>query len=57
MTAAALYEVRDNIALITLDSPPVNGLGLALRSAILQGFRQATKDDAVQGIVLASSSQ
>ena len=55
MTAAALYEVRDNIALITLNSPPVNGLGLALRSAILEGFRQAIKDHAVQGIVLASS--
>ncbi len=39
MTAAALYEVRDNIALITLNSPPVNGLGLALRSAILEGWR------------------
>ena len=30
------YDVRGHTAVITLSSPPVNGLGAALRSGILQ---------------------
>ena len=29
---SARYEVRDGIAVITLDNPPVNGLGHATRT-------------------------
>ena len=28
---SARYEVRDQVAVITLDNPPVNGLGYATR--------------------------
>jgi 3-hydroxyacyl-CoA dehydrogenase len=28
----AHYEVRGNVAVITLDNPPVNGLGFATRA-------------------------
>ena len=30
----ARYEVRDQVAVITLDNPPVNGLGYATRKAL-----------------------
>ena len=33
----AHYEVRGPVAVITLDNPPVNGLGFATRSAVAAG--------------------
>ncbi len=57
MTSAALYEVQGNVAIITLNSPPVNGLGLALRTAIKEGFDKATVDNNVAAIILASSGK
>ena len=33
----ANYEVRGDVAIVTLDNPPVNGLGLATRQAIAAG--------------------
>ncbi len=55
--SAALYEVRGNIAIITLNSPPVNGLGLDIRTAINDAYDKATADDAVTGIILAASGK
>jgi 3-hydroxyacyl-CoA dehydrogenase len=55
MTIPVLYEVRDNIALITLNSAPVNALGLDVRKGIFEGFKRATADAAVEAIILASS--
>ncbi len=46
------YEVRDGVALITLDNPPVNGLGHAVRSAIVAGVDGANADTAVAAIVI-----
>jgi 3-hydroxyacyl-CoA dehydrogenase len=57
MSQFTSYEVRDNIAVITLNSPPVNGLGLGLRAAIMDGFDQATADEKVQAIVVASAGK
>ena len=34
MSDVAHYAVRDGIAVITLNNPPVNGLGHALRAGI-----------------------
>ena len=35
---SADYEVRGDIAVITMNNPPVNGLGLATRSGIFDGL-------------------
>ncbi|MYM64413.1 3-hydroxyacyl-CoA dehydrogenase NAD-binding domain-containing protein [Pseudomaricurvus sp. HS19] len=56
MTAPVLYEIRDGIALITLNAPPVNGLGQALRAGIQETFARASTDDSVRAVVIASSS-
>ena len=37
---SASYEVRGAVAVITLNNPPVNGLGLATRQAIAAGIEQ-----------------
>ncbi|MFK0376310.1 3-hydroxyacyl-CoA dehydrogenase NAD-binding domain-containing protein [Pandoraea sp. NPDC090278] len=46
------YEVRDGVAVITLENPPVNGLGHATRAGIAQGLTQAQSDAQVRAIVL-----
>jgi 3-hydroxyacyl-CoA dehydrogenase len=37
----AQYKVHGNVAIITLDNPPVNGLGLATRQGITDGLALA----------------
>lgn len=57
MSDVAHYAVRDGIAVITLDNPPVNGLGNALRAAIMQKLKQADADPAVKGVILIGSAK
>ena len=47
----ARYEVRGQVAVITLDNPPVNGLGYDTRVQIAQGVEraQADPDDVLEG--------
>jgi 3-hydroxyacyl-CoA dehydrogenase len=52
---ATPYEVRGSVALITLDAPPVNSLGLALRQSVAASIGRALQDDAVAAIVLAGA--
>ena len=54
---SAKYEVRDGIAVITLDNPPLNGLGHATRVALLDGLRRAHADAAVRAIVLCGAGR
>ncbi|VVD71259.1 3-hydroxyacyl-CoA dehydrogenase NAD-binding domain-containing protein [Pandoraea commovens] len=51
------YEVRDGVAVITLENPPVNGLGHATRAGIAQGLTQAQADAQVRAIVLIGSGK
>jgi 3-hydroxyacyl-CoA dehydrogenase len=54
---SASYEVRDGIAVITMNNPPVNGLGFATRQGIAQGLEQAQADPAVKAIVLTGAGK
>ena len=40
----ARYELHGTVAVITLDNPPVNGLGYATRLAIAAGLQAADED-------------
>ncbi|OWW22921.1 3-hydroxyacyl-CoA dehydrogenase NAD-binding domain-containing protein, partial [Noviherbaspirillum denitrificans] len=53
----AEYKVNGSVAVITLNNPPVNGLGHATRSAIVEGMRQAQNDDTVKAIVITGSGK
>ncbi|WP_326543276.1 3-hydroxyacyl-CoA dehydrogenase NAD-binding domain-containing protein [Pseudorhodoferax sp.] len=55
MTAA--YAVHGDIAVISLNNPPVNGLGLATRQGIADGLAKANADDAVRAIVLTGAGK
>jgi 3-hydroxyacyl-CoA dehydrogenase len=45
-------ELRDNIALISIDSPPVNALSHAVRDGLMRFIEQADADAAVKAIVI-----
>ena len=51
------YQVHDNVAVITLNNPPVNGLGLATRTAAVAALRRAQDDAAVAAIVLTGAGK
>lgn len=55
MTAS--YHVQANVAVITLNNPPVNGLGLATRQAVVQGVLQANQDPAVEAVVITGAGK
>ncbi len=54
---SASYEVRDGVAVITLNNPPVNGLGYDTRRAIADGIERANGDAAVKAIVLTGAGK
>ncbi|WP_323777039.1 3-hydroxyacyl-CoA dehydrogenase NAD-binding domain-containing protein [Leisingera sp.] len=45
-------EIEGDIGLIRLAKPPVNALGLALRTAVYEAFQTLTRDPAIRAIVL-----
>ena len=51
------YELRGHTALITFDHPPVNGLGAALRTGIMDALDRALADAAVQAIVVTGGDK
>jgi 3-hydroxyacyl-CoA dehydrogenase len=53
----AHYKVHASVAVITLDNPPVNGLGMATRRAVTDGLQQANADAAVQSIVITGAGK
>ena len=53
----AHYTTRGAVAVITLDNPPVNGLGYELRSGIVAGLDRAAADPAVKAIVLVGAGK
>src|SRR5574341_1620778 len=53
----ATYELRGNVAVITLDNPPVNGLGYATRKGITDGIDRAEGDAAVKAIVITGAGK
>jgi len=54
---SASYEVRDGVAVIALNNPPVNGLSYETRRAIAEGLERAQADANVQVIVLTGSGK
>ncbi len=50
-----LYEVHGTVAVITLNNPPVNGLGHATRLSITDNLHQANADAAIKSIVITGA--
>lgn len=53
----AEYKVQGDVAIITLNNPPVNGLGYDTRVGITNGLEKANADPAVKAIVLTGADK
>ncbi|MBL8348588.1 MAG: enoyl-CoA hydratase/isomerase family protein [Rubrivivax sp.] len=53
----AKYEVRGNVAVVTLDNPPVNGLGYDTRREFSAGIERAEADPAIAAIVITGAGK
>ena len=51
------YTTHDGVAVLTLNNPPVNGLGLSTRAGIVEGLERAQNDPAVKAIVLTGAGK
>jgi len=51
------YEITNRVAVVTLNNPPVNGLGYDLRVSIVNSIDKALKDDQVDAIILTGSEK
>ncbi len=54
---SANYETRGDVAVISLDNPPVNGLGYDTRVGITDGLEKALADAAVKAIVITGAGK
>lgn len=53
----ATIQLHGDVAVITLENPPVNGLGHATRSAVVQGIQHALDDASIRAIVLIGAGK
>lgn len=51
------YQVTDGVAVITLENPPVNGLGQSTRAGIVDGITKANADAVVKAVVIIGSGK
>jgi 3-hydroxyacyl-CoA dehydrogenase len=54
MNTVVNYEIKDTIAILILNSPPVNGLGQPVRQGIKEAFEKAIANDDIKAIVITS---
>jgi 3-hydroxyacyl-CoA dehydrogenase len=53
----ASYQLRGSVAVITLDNPPVNGLGYDTRREFAAGVERAAADPAISAIVVTGAGR
>ncbi|MGM9513705.1 3-hydroxyacyl-CoA dehydrogenase NAD-binding domain-containing protein [Roseateles sp. DB2] len=54
---SASYELHGAVAVITLNNPPVNGLGYATRKAVAEGIDQAEANAAVKAVIITGAGK
>jgi len=57
VTEPVLYSTQDGVAILTINNPPVNALGQAVRQGILDGLKRANEDNTVQAIVIVGGGR
>ena len=57
MTEPVTLTQNGNVAIISIDNPPVNALGIAVRQGIVANLEAAEADDAVQAIVITGKGR
>ena len=51
------YETRGDVALMTIDNPPVNPLSSGVRKGLFDGVQNALADDSIKAIVLTGAGR
>ena len=57
MKGTVLYEIRDDVAILTVDNPPVNPLSDGVRNGLYESLVKAEEDSNVKGIVLTGNGR
>ncbi|CAN5440427.1 3-hydroxyacyl-CoA dehydrogenase NAD-binding domain-containing protein [soil metagenome] len=57
MSEVVKVERHDAVAIVTIDSPPVNALSAAVRKGIVDGVKSAQADASVKAIVIACAGR
>ena len=57
MEGTVLYEIKENIAILTVDNPPVNPLSDGIRTGVYENIIKAQEDDSVIGVVLTGNGR
>ena len=57
MKGTVHYEKRGNVALLTIDNPPVNPLSGGVRQGLTDGVAKALADDKVEAIVITGAGR
>ena len=57
MKGTVLYEIKENIAILTVDNPPVNPLSDGIRTGVYENIIKAQEDDSVIGIILTGNGR
>ncbi|RZO25633.1 MAG: enoyl-CoA hydratase/isomerase family protein, partial [SAR86 cluster bacterium] len=57
MKGTVLYEVKDEVAILTVDNPPVNPLSNGVRTGLYESLTKAEEDSAVKGVVLTGNGR
>ncbi|MFO1013928.1 MAG: 3-hydroxyacyl-CoA dehydrogenase NAD-binding domain-containing protein [Caulobacteraceae bacterium] len=57
MTGPVSYEVRDGVALLLVDSPPVNAIDVAIRKGLKEGIARAQTDAAAKVILITCAGR
>ncbi len=57
MKGTVIYDVRDEVAILTVDNPPVNPLSDGVRTGLYESLIKAEEDSTVKGIVLTGNGR
>jgi len=57
LKGTVLYEVKEEVAILTVDNPPVNPLSDGVRTGLYESLVKAEEDDSVKGVVLTGNGR
>jgi len=57
LKGTVLYDVKDGIAILTVDNPPVNPLSDGVRTGLFESLVKAEEDSSVSGVVLTGNGR
>ena len=57
MKGTVLYDVKEGIAILTVDNPPVNPLSDGVRTGLFESLVKAEEDPSVSGVVLTGNGR